>query len=227
MDFYPDPTVSKETGLVVTTFQTAGTLLIALLLRLLTPSTPGRFLSYWSLAWSALAAALVCLNLSFLLVPLVPPEVAGWVRRPALAAFCGFGYAFGFFLWAGCREYARGTRLRRADAWLLAPPLAFGLVAPAFLPDVNVLFPFHAAVFGGFCLLALLTTAGCRPDARPAVVGLRLTRVALVGVTVLFWHYAAVMGWAGTRTPPRDMEYLHYAAPYDALAETVLALWLV
>jgi len=44
---------------------------------------------------------------------------------------------------------------------------------------------------------------------------------------VLFWHYAAVMGWAVTRTPPRDLEYLHYAALYDALAETVLAFGMV
>jgi diguanylate cyclase (GGDEF)-like protein len=227
MEFSLDPTASKETSLVATTFQTAGTLLIAVLLRLLTPSTPGRFLRYWSLAWSALAAALVCLNLSFVLTPLVGPEVAPWVRRPALAAYCVFEYTFGFYLWAGCRAYARGTLLRRADLLLLAPPAAFGLVAPVFLPDINVLFPFHGALFGGFCMLALWTTIGYRPEARPTAVGLRLTQFALVAVALLFWHYAAVMAWVVGRTTPPDLAYLHYSAMYDALSETLLAFGMV
>src|SRR4051794_39639979 len=182
MDFTLDPTVSKETSLVATTFQTAGTLLIAVLLRLLTPSTPGRFLRYWSLAWSALAAALVSLNLSFVLTPLVGPDLGPWVRRPTLAAYCLFEYVFGFYLWAGCRSYARGTPLGRSDLPLLVPPAAFGLAAAFCLPDINVLFPFHAAVFGGFCLLAVRATVGCRPAARPTVVGLRMTQLALVAV---------------------------------------------
>jgi diguanylate cyclase (GGDEF)-like protein len=227
MDFTFDPTASKETSLVVTTFQTAGTLLIAVLLRLLTPSTPGRFLRYWSLAWSALAVALVSLTLAFVLTPLVGPEFAPWVRRPALAAYCVCEYTFGFLLWAGCRAYAHGTPLCRSDLWLLAPPAAFGLVAPALLPDINTLFPFHAAVFGGFCLLAMRTTVGCRPNARPTLVGLRMTQLALLTVTLLFWHYAAVMAWVTTRTVPPDLAYLRYSAMYDALAQTLLAFGMI
>lgn len=227
MDLTPDPTVCKEASLVVTIFQTAGTLLIAALLRLLTPSTPGRFLRYWATAWSALAAALVCLSLSFVVPPLLDPAVAPWVRRPGLAAYCVLEYAFGFFLWAGCRAHARGTPLRRADGWLFAPPAAFGLVAPVCLPDINVLFPFHAALFGGFCGLAALATAGCRPDGRPSVIGLRLIRFALVAVAVLFWHYAAVLGWVVGRVRPPDLGYLHYSALYDALSETLLAFGMV
>jgi diguanylate cyclase (GGDEF)-like protein len=227
MDFTLDPTASKETSLVATTFQTAGTLLIAVLLRLLTPSTPGRFLRYWSLAWSALAAALVSLSLSFVLAPLVGPEVVPWVRRPALAAYCVFEYTFGFYLWAGCRAYAHGTLLRRSDLRLLVAPAAFGLAIPAFVPNIHIVFPFHAVVFGGFCLLAMWTTRGCRPAARPTVVGLRMTQFALVAITLLFWHYVVVMAWAASRTTPPDLSYLHYSAMYDALSETLLAFGMV
>src|SRR5262245_65007139 len=115
MDFHFDPAVSKHTTLVVGTFQTAGTLLIALLLRQLTRAIPGRFLHYWSRGWVALACALVSLNLSFLLAPLVPDGPAVWVRRLALAAYAVCEYLFGFYLWAGCRAYATGTVLRSAD----------------------------------------------------------------------------------------------------------------
>lgn len=227
MDFHADPTVSDHTSLVVTTFQTAGTLLIALLLRLLTGGIPGRFLRYWSLGWVCLAAALVSLNLSFLVVPQLPEAVAPWVQWPALTVYALFEYGFGFYLWAGCRAYATGARLRRADWWLFVPPGVFGVVAPAFLTDINVLFPFHAAVFGGFCFLAFFATVGFRPADRQTAVGLRLTQTAIVAITLLFWHYAFLLGWIVTRSSPPDLEYLHFSALYDDLVETLLGFGMV
>jgi diguanylate cyclase (GGDEF)-like protein len=221
------PTVSTHTSLIVTTFQSAGTLLIALLLRVLTRGIPGRFLYYWSLAWLGLAIGVVSLNLSFLLVPLLPAAYAPWAQRPTLAAYAVFDYLFGFYLWAGCRAFAQGKLLRDTDWWLLAPPAAFGLIAPFFLPHIDLLFPFHAGVFGGFCLLALLATAGSQPEARQTLVGLRLTQAALAMLTLLFWHYAVVMGWSLTRNPRPDLEYLHYSALYDGLGETLLGFGMV
>src|SRR5437762_624337 len=109
MDFHFDPTASKHTSLVVSAYEVAGTLLMALLLRLLARGIPGRFLRYWSVGWVALAASAVCLALSFLVAPLLPEESAPWLRRPAIAAYAAFQCGFGFFLWAGCREYAHGT----------------------------------------------------------------------------------------------------------------------
>ena len=85
MDFHFDPTASKHTSLVVSTFETAGTLLIALLLRLLLRGIRGQFLYYWSLGWVALAAGAVCLTVSYLVAPVVSPELEPWLRRPAIA----------------------------------------------------------------------------------------------------------------------------------------------
>lgn len=226
MEFPTDPSVVTQTSLVVTTFQTAGTLLIALLLRLLTRGISGRFLRYWAMGWVCLSAALVCLNLSFLLASALPGGPSRGVPWSLLAAYAVFGYGFGFFLWAGCRAYAGGTALRARD-WLLFAPAASGLVAPAFVPHVNALFPFHATVLGGFCLLAFLATLRCRPADGQTVVGLRLTQAAMVGFVLLFWHYAAVLGWALTQTPRPNLEYLHYSALYDALVETLLGFGMV
>ena len=150
MDFHFDPTVSKHTSLVVTTFQTAGTLLIALLLRLLTRGIPGRFLYYWSLGWVSLAAGAVSLTLSFLIAPLLPEHFEPWLRRPAIAAYAVFMCGFGFFLWAGCRAYARGIPLRPQDWWLFVVPALCGLIAPAFISNTDLLIPYHTAVVGGF-----------------------------------------------------------------------------
>jgi diguanylate cyclase (GGDEF)-like protein len=227
MDFHLDPTISKHASLVVTTFQTAGTLLIALLLRLLTSGIPGRFLQYWAMGWVCLAVGLLSLNLSVLIVPFLPASYEPLIRRPLLGAYAVFQYAFGFSLWAGCRTFARGTPLSARDWWLFAPAAAFGIFAPTFFSNIDYLFPFHSAVFAGFCFLALLATRGCRPDARETVIGLRLTQLAMAGLVVLFWHYALVMGWLLKQTPRPDLEYLHYSALYDALAETLLGFGMV
>lgn len=227
MDFNLGPVALVHASQVVTTFQTVGTLLIALLLRLLMRGIPGRFLQYWSLGWVGLSVGLFCLNLSVLIVPLVPAEYELQIRRPALAGYTVFQYSFGFYLWAGCRAYVTGTALSSRDWWLLAPAAIFGVVAPMFISDIAVLLPFHAAVFGGFCLLALLTTLRCRPDAVQTLIGLRLTQLAIASIVLLFWHYAAVKGWLLLRRPRADLEYLHFSALYDALLDTLLGFGMV
>jgi len=226
MDFPFESAVSKETSLVVTTFQAAGTVLLALLLRLLARGIPGRFLHYWSIAWVALGVALLSLNLSFLLSALAP-SLAAWCHRPALITYCVSEYLFGFYLWAGCRSYVRGTDIRKVDLWLLVGPLLFGVIAPTLLPNINTLFPCHAAVFAGFCLLAGLVTRTTRPTNRQTLIGLRLLQIALGGLVALFWHYAIVMGWLASHDPNQDIHYLHYSALYDGLVETLLAFGMV
>src|SRR5262245_34143758 len=215
MDFHFDPAVSKHTSLMVTTFQTAGTLLIALLLRLLTRGIPSRFLYYWSLGWVALAAGAVCLTLSYLVSPLLPDHFEPWLRRPAIAAHAVCMCGFGFYLWAGCRAYTQGVTLSRPDWWLFAVPAVCGLVGPAFFPNLDLLIPFHTAVVGGFGLLALLATTDYTPEDRQSAIGLRITQTALGGIAVLFWHYTLVVGWVLNQIPRPDLEYLHYTAVYD------------
>ena len=227
MDFHFDPTVSKHTSLVVSTFETAGTLLIALLLRLLTRGIPARFLYYWSLGWVAIAAGAVCLTLSYLVAPLLPPDSEPLLRRPAIALYSVFQCGFGFFIWAGCRQYARGLSLQPRDWWLFFAPAACGLAAPAFISNTDLLFPFHTAVVGGFGLLALLASTNFRPQSAQTTIGFRMTQIALGGIALLFWHYTLVVGWILNQVPRPDLEYLHYTALYDGLVEILLGFGMV
>ena len=227
MDFHFDPTASKHTSLVVSTFETAGTLLIALLLRLLLRGIRGQFLYYWSLGWVALAAGAVCLTISYLVAPVASADLEPWLRRPAIALYSAFQCAFGFFMWAGCREYARGTTIRPGDWWLFAMPAACGLAAPVFISNTDLLFPFHSAVVGGFGLLALLSSTSFRPQSVQTAIGLRMTQIALGGIALLFWHYTLVVGWVINQIPRPDLQYLHYTALYDGLVEILLGFGMV
>lgn len=222
-----DPTTSEVASLFVTRFQTAGTLLTAVLFLLLTRGIPGRFLTYWSRAWAALAAALISLSLAFLLGPLLSPTAASWFVRIAQVLYCVFGYLFGFYLWAGCRAFAGGPELRPREWFLFAGPAVFGVLGPMILVQNDLIFPFHSAVLAGFFLLAGLATRRVRPDGRHMVIGLQLLQGALFGLALLFCHYAVVMGWWLVRGPGWSLGYLHYSALYDGLLETVLAFGMV
>src|SRR5687768_13312689 len=107
-------------NLIAISVQAVGTLLVAALLWQLTRVIGGRFLRYWSAGWVALTVALFGLRVS------VSPAAPDWVRPPWLAVYCVGGYVFGFLLWAGFRDYARGRPIRRADLIGFAPVAVLG-----------------------------------------------------------------------------------------------------
>lgn len=216
-----------DTSLVVTIFQTAGTLLTAVLLRILARGVPGDFLLYWSRGWAALAASLIGLNAWHLARMHAAAYPVGWVERPALAGFAVLEYTFGFFLWAGARGIFQGVRFTRSDVVLLVGPAAFGLAAPFVTRDPAAFFPLHAALFGGFCLLALSATFRHRPDGMQATVGLRLVQGGLLGLMILFWQFAVVYGWRLATDPDARLYTLHFATLYDAFILTLLAFGMV
>src|SRR5687768_8671526 len=108
--------------------QAVGTLLMAALLRQLTRVIPGRFLQYWSTGWATHALAL------FALLVAVTRGLPPAVKPAALTAFCLGEYLFGYLLWAGFRDFARGRPVDRRDLWLLVPLAAFAVAAPAVAP---------------------------------------------------------------------------------------------
>ena len=214
-----------NTDFTVITFQTTGIVLVALLLRLLASGGPNRFMVYWSNAWFSLALALTVLGLTHVVPAVLPGVRAGGLRWPGLTAFCLLEYAFGFYLWAGCRAYARGLPLAAADRWRLAVPVAVAVLGPAAAPSLRDLFPFHAGLCGFFFLTSLLATLGTRPAGRLEAVGLRLTQAALGGLLVLFWSYA--FNRERIVDAPRDLYSLHFSPVYDGLVVTLLGFGLV
>ncbi len=195
--------------------------LVAVLLWQLTRAVSGRFLVFWTVGWVALAAALLALRLA------LTAEANGNLAatRLAFSLHCCLEYAFGFLLWAGCRALSASTPLRR-DAWLLALPLVFGLVAPWVLDSTDHVYIFHAPLFGMFFLLALSATRGYRANAlhssHPSF-GIYVVRGCLLILGILFVHYGPVTYWAVWLNGGKPLEYMLLSPMYDALAEVGLA----
>jgi diguanylate cyclase (GGDEF)-like protein len=213
-----------DVTLLATIVQAVGTLLVSALLRELNRAIPGRFLTYWSLGWLFLSAALFALTVSFSSAYRdTPTATVLW------GAYCVCEYAFGFLIWAGCRNFATGQRLSRPDVWLLAGPVVLGVVLPARLSNHDYLMPVHAAMLGGYFLLAFLAIRRYRPAEALPGIGQRLIQASLLGLAILFWHYTVVLGWVavvagGAKDAP---SYIRFASVYDALAEVGLALGMV
>jgi diguanylate cyclase (GGDEF)-like protein len=213
-----------DVTLLATIVQAVGTLLVSALLRELTRAIPGRFLTYWSLGRLFLSAALFALTASYSEPYRHTPTAA-----VLLGAYCVCGYAFGFLLWAGCRNFATGERLRRSDYWLLAGPVALGILLPVWFTTIENLLPIHAAVFGGYFLIAFISIRRYHPTELLPGIGQKLIQASLLGLAVLFWHYTAVLGWAAfvVGDPKVAPSYIQFASVYDALVEVGLALGMV
>ena len=191
---------------------------MAVLLWQLTRAVGGRFLVYWAFAWVALATALFSLRLGLSIDENGGPSTA----RLAFSVYCCLEYVFGYLLWGGCRNLTTGAPLRR-DAWVLLPPLAFGLVAPWVLTTTDHVYVYHTPILGMFFLLALSATRGYRPGALHPALGIHVIRGCLLILGVLFVHYGPVTYWAVWRNEGRPFEYMLLSPMYDALAEVGLA----
>jgi diguanylate cyclase (GGDEF)-like protein len=199
--------------------QMVGGLLIAVLLWPVVGVIRERYLLYWAWGWSLLAIALIAMFLSFR----APPEY----QPPLQSVYCLTEYGFGFLLWAGSRRYATGRPIRLPELIVLAPAAGYAVLGPVWLPDLSHLFGWHAGVLAGFFAAALWETRRFHPLDRSST-GLRLYQGALLGLTLMFLHYAALLIWAQLRLPP-GFQYPHltYSSLYDVILESVLALGMV
>ena len=191
---------------------------VALLLLQLTRAVAGRFLMYWAVGWVALALALGSLRLA------LAADAAGnaFAERLAFSVYCCLGYAFGFLMWAGCRSLTADVPLRRR-AWVLLPPLAFGLVAPWAVAEVEQLYALQAPILGAFLLLALAATRGYRPHGPSPAFGIHVVRGCLLVLGLLFIHYGPVMYWSAWANDGRPFEYMRLRPIYNAMVEVGLA----
>ncbi|HEY2783384.1 MAG TPA: GGDEF domain-containing protein [Fimbriiglobus sp.] len=213
-----------DVSLLATIVQAVGTLLVAALLRELIRVIPGRFLSYWSLGWLFLSVALFALTFSY------SEAYRGTPTASVLTGvYCVCEYTFGFLLWAGCRNFACGRVIQRRDLPLLVAPVVLGILLPIWLSDINYLMPVHSTLFGGYFLISFLAIRSYHLSGTAPGIGQKLIRASLLGLTVLLWHYTAVLGWATFVVGhPKDVPaYLNFSSVYDALIEVGLAFGMV
>jgi diguanylate cyclase (GGDEF)-like protein len=191
---------------------------VALLLWQLTRAVDGRFLVYWAFGWVILALALFSLRLAISVEANGNPGAA----RLTFSVYCCLEYIFGFLLWAGCRNLTTGAPLRR-DAWVLLPPMVFGLSTPWLLATTDHVYIYHAPILGMFFLLALTATRGYQPGAPHPAFGIYVVRGCLLILGLLFVHYGPVTYWAVWMNNAQPFKYMLLSPMYDALAEVGLA----
>jgi diguanylate cyclase (GGDEF)-like protein len=213
------PAQSHVPSYVSTGLQTATVLMVAVLMWFLYRVIGRRFVQYWAMAWTGLFAGLLALNVAF---------QAPAMSRMMLSLYWVAGDLFGFLLFAGCRDYARNIPLHWKDLWLLAPPVLLGIILPGTstqFQHINSLFPPHAIIFGGYCLLAFAVMMQAPIHDAQTRMGVRMLQVTLLGLVILFWHYAVVLGrymFSPLLDAP-EPTYLQFSALYDSFAEVSVA----
>jgi len=199
------------------TVQCAGITLVAILSFLMTKSIRRISLNYWTHAWACLAFALTLLLIGF--------------RVPAVSQIAQFlfflgEYAFGYLFWAGCRNRKNGAELTRKSAYLgvVFIPAAFLLAWSN--TGFNKKFGLQAAVMS-FLFAMAWRSVSASPDGARNRLGMRIMSAALLLLSLDFFSYVAVVGWAlasGNRLPPH---YLQYWSICDLILEILLGFAVV
>lgn len=198
------------------TVHAAGIILVATLLRPLARLVAGRYLSYWSAAWGSLAC-----SLGFLFTAIQFPEL----QIPGLLLYFLCDYGFAVLLWAGCDELSTGKTSQRRYLVVGLSLVLLSATATAAIQDLRYLFPIHAALMGLIFLFSSLRLWRYRPPS--ASTGLWLIQISLLGLVILYGHYAAVSGISGFLNANFMPPYLGFWSMYDLFLETVLAFGMV
>lgn len=136
--------IADEMALVGLAFQCVGSILVASLFCLLTPSVRRPFFDAWARAWLGLASALCCLLVAFCQIPL-----AGVFYRLYLIG----GYAFCFYLLHGCRLFSADLGLEKWRRPWFGCAIVLALALPLVVSNFSLLFAIHsallAAAYGG------------------------------------------------------------------------------
>ncbi len=200
--------------------EAVGTLLYAAILWQLTRLISGRFLRYWMFSWLALAASLGGLLANQVI------DLPHGLNQLALSVYTVGQYLFAVLLWVGFRQLNTGQLLSRSDARVIAPLLIVGAVMPILFPGFAALFPIHGIVLAILILLILHQTRGYHiPAGRPAI-GLRLVRVSLAILAIVFAHHAPAIYWAQIQKV--DLwSYMMTWPVYGAVVEVALAFGMV
>ena len=198
--------------------QAAGVLMIAVLCMTLLRTIRRAPLVPWTAAWLALFVSLTTLLFAFQV-----PRF-GIVLHPI---YMFFEYAFGYLVFAGCREFSTGRRLERSD-WRIALVL---LIPAVILPvasrwQFNIFFGFHTLIYGYLFLHSWWQLHRSQPTGRTAS-GVRVLKVALVLLAMAYISYGPVFMLAATGVIAHEPAFLAYSSFYDMLLLTMLGFGMV
>ena len=202
MDIFAFPSL---VGLLI---QAIGVMLISVLCIMLMRTAPRDPLFYWSVGWLLLFVGLVWLLLSFKWPAFAP------VGQP-FYLFCE--YVFGYMVFAGCRQYATGRRLRRRESWLFLPAAIVAVALPSWFSwNFDRFFAAQTILYASLFVTALVSLRGARPHARGRA-GLHVVKLALLLLSISYLHYAPLFWFATNRPHPITLPYLQYSSFYDLL----------
>ncbi|HKP38970.1 MAG TPA: GGDEF domain-containing protein [Pyrinomonadaceae bacterium] len=202
--------MTANVGLAI---QCVGVVLIALLSLSMRESIKSACVKYWTTAWICLSFSLLSLVAAFHISP----------EQKPFYAFYFFGeYAFGLMFIAGCRHFATGKVLTRADFIPLGAALAVAAILPFVSADFNDLFMMHATIVAAMFAVSFFYL---RPafKTHKSSPGFRVMCAALVLLALDFLHYVPVFGarkglW-GITVPA---SYLQYTSIFDLILEILL-----
>jgi PAS domain S-box-containing protein len=182
------PQFLTQVGILV---QLGVTILLAgLVVILWSGSRPRQYFGLWTLAWAALAVALVAVAVRHALVPGLGPDLvmrSGPVRTGLHVAYQVAKLLFVVLVGLGVYSYARRPLRPRVTAFVAAAAAGVGVLTGALAPDLNQVVQLQAVVATpGFAASTwLLATARDRRG-----VGVRVLLVTLLVLTALWALYS-------------------------------------
>jgi diguanylate cyclase (GGDEF)-like protein len=205
-------------SLVGLLLQAVGVLMIAVLCLTLLRTIGRKPLAPWTAAWLALFVALMTLLFAF--------QVPSFsiVLHPV---YMFFEYTFGYLVFAGCREFATGRRLKPSDWWMAAVLLIPAIVLPvASRWQFNIFFGFHTLIYGYLFLHSWIQLQRSKPTGRTAP-GVSVLKVALVLLAIAYISYGPIFMLAARGIISHDPAFLAYSSFYDLLLLTMLGFGMV
>ncbi len=207
----PQPDMESKTGLII---QFTGIFLVTALSLFLRRSLKTPASTLWLVAWASLSAALFCLSLGFIF-----PST-----KVLFGVYFFLEYVFGLALVLGCKSLAPTSK---SDSRLALAVIPFALLSTwlaVAIGDFNYVFNIHAFVLGAFFGASFLVLGNSEIKS----FGWRVMRIALLLLTIDFFHYAAV--FTILLIDPELLpatSYLSFAPIIDLVLEILLAFGMV
>jgi len=197
---------------VAVSFQTIGSLLLALMMAQLGRMFPWRYARNWAFAWLAMFVALASVR-----VYIATQDRLCWI------VYLMAEWAFLGLLYAGSRELADGTHVPLRYFFYCAPlALLLAALPVRFARTFNDVFIGQAAAVSIGALISFLTLGRTGPNRRQ--VGWQTMRIALALMTIAYAAYVPLftlytMGW--------NLWFLPYSSLADLLGCIVLGFGMI